>query len=108
MKDRFSLSFKAFYLIYLGAIGSFIPYINTYLEKNAGLSGSQIGLITAISLVLGVCVIPIWGVVGDKTFFFTCTILTQRQNSHTVRQFLEKLTYRPLILFFLLASKLLN
>ena len=54
MKDRFSLSFKAFYLIYLGAIGSFIPYINTYLEKNAGLSGSQIGLITAISLVLGV------------------------------------------------------
>ena len=53
MKDRFSLSFKAFYLIYLGAIGSFIPYINTYLEKNAGLSGSQIGLITAISLVLG-------------------------------------------------------
>ena len=25
MKDRFSLSFKAFYLIYLGAIGSFIP-----------------------------------------------------------------------------------
>lgn len=61
MKDRFSLSFKAFYLIYLGAIGSFIPYINTYLEKNAGLSGSQIGLITAISLVLGVCVIPIWG-----------------------------------------------
>ena len=36
MKDRFSLSFKAFYLIYLGAIGSFIPYINTYLEKNAG------------------------------------------------------------------------
>lgn len=65
--NRFTLSFKLFYLIYLGAMGAFIPYINVYLEKSAGLTGSQIGLITAISLVLGVCVIPIWGIVGDKT-----------------------------------------
>lgn len=67
MKERFSLSFKLFYFIYLGAIGSFMPFINVYLEKSAGLNGSQIGLITALSLILGVCVIPIWGVVGDKT-----------------------------------------
>lgn len=67
MKERYSLSFKLFYFIYLGAIGSFMPFINVYLEKSAGLSGSQIGLITALSLILGVCVIPIWGVVGDKT-----------------------------------------
>lgn len=67
MKDRYSLSFKSFYFVYLGAIGTFMPYINVYLEKSAGLSGSQIGLITALSLILGFCVIPIWGVVGDKT-----------------------------------------
>lgn len=67
MKDRFSLSFKVFYFLYLGATGSFMPYINVYLEKSAGLSGSQIGLITALSLILGFCVIPIWGIVGDKT-----------------------------------------
>ena len=67
MKDRFSLSFKSFYFVYLGAMGTFLPYINVYLEKSAGLSGSQIGLITALSLILGFCVIPIWGVVGDKT-----------------------------------------
>lgn len=67
MKNRYSLSFKLFYFIYLGAIGAFMPYINVYLEKSAGLSGSQIGLITALSLVFGVCVIPVWGVVGDRT-----------------------------------------
>lgn len=67
MKDRYSLSFKLFYLIYFGAIGTFMPYINVYLEKSVGLSGSQIGLITALSLILGFCVIPIWGIVGDKT-----------------------------------------
>lgn len=67
MKNRYNLSFKLFYFIYLGAIGAFMPYINVYLEKSAGLSGSQIGLITALSLVFGVCVIPVWGVVGDKT-----------------------------------------
>lgn len=67
MKDRYSLSFKLFYLIYFGAIGTFMPYINVYLEKSIRLSGSQIGLITALSLILGFCVIPVWGVVGDKT-----------------------------------------
>jgi oligosaccharide:H+ symporter len=67
MKDVRSLSFKSFYFIYLGAMGTFLPYINVYLEKSAGLSGSQIGLITALSLVLGVCLVPVWGIVGDKT-----------------------------------------
>lgn len=67
MKNRYNLSFKLFYFMYLGAIGAFMPYINVYLEKSAGLSGSQIGLITALSLVFGFCVIPVWGVVGDKT-----------------------------------------
>lgn len=67
MTDRYSLSFKLFYFIYFGAVGTFMPYINVYLEKSVGLSGSQIGLITALSLMLGVCIIPIWGIVGDKT-----------------------------------------
>lgn len=67
MKEGYNLSFKLFYLVYFGAIGSFMPYINVYLEKSAGLSGSQIGLITALSLVFGFVVIPVWGIVGDKT-----------------------------------------
>lgn len=67
MKDRYSLSFKLFYFMFIGSVGAFTPYINVYLEKSIGLSGTQIGLITALSLVVGVCVIPIWGITGDKT-----------------------------------------
>lgn len=62
-----TISFKLFYLIYLGALGTFLPYINVYLERSRGLSGSQIGLITALSLLLSCAVIPMWGVVGDRS-----------------------------------------
>ncbi|MFV0394415.1 MAG: MFS transporter [Coprobacillaceae bacterium] len=67
MKDRFSLSFKLFYFIFIGAVGAFTPYINVYLENSMGLTGTQIGLISSLSLIIGVCVIPIWGIAGDKT-----------------------------------------
>lgn len=103
MKDRFSLSFKAFYFIYLGAIGAFMPYINTYLEKNAGLSGSQIGLITAISLVLGVCVIPIWGVVGDKTRKYNSLLKLSIMASLVVLYFYYKAAVYPAIVICAIA-----
>lgn len=67
MKDKNILKFQLFYFLLIGAIGCFTPYINVYLENSIHLSGSQIGLITAISLIIGVCVIPLWGVIGDKT-----------------------------------------
>ena len=57
MKDKNIIKFQAFYFLLIGAVGCFTPYINVYLEKSIGLEGSQIGLITAISLILGVCVI---------------------------------------------------
>lgn len=76
MKDKNIIKFQAFYFIYLAAIGCFTPYINVYLEQSIGLSGSQIGLVTAISLIVGVCVIPIWGVIGDKTRKYHLLLMT--------------------------------
>lgn len=67
MKDKNIINFQIFYFLLIGSIGCFFPYINVYLEKSIGLDGSQIGLITAISLIIGVCVVPIWGIIGDKT-----------------------------------------
>ena len=67
MKDKHIINFQIFYFLLIGSLGCFFPYINVYLEKSIGLDGSQIGLITAISLVIGVCVVPIWGIIGDKT-----------------------------------------
>lgn len=59
MKDKNILKFQLFYFVLVGAVGAFTPYINVYLENSIELSGSQIGLITAIALVIGVCVIPL-------------------------------------------------
>lgn len=95
--NRFTISFKLFYLIYLGAIGAFIPYINVYLEKSAGLTGSQIGLITAISLVLGVCVIPIWGIVGDKTKKYNALLKLSIGASLVVLYFYYRAAVYPMI-----------
>lgn len=67
MKDKNIIKFQVFYFVLIGAVGCFTPYINVYLEQSIGLTGSEIGLITAISLIMGVCVIPVWGIVGDKT-----------------------------------------
>ena len=95
--NRFSLSFKLFYLIYLGAVGAFVPYINVYLEKSMGLTGSQIGLITAISLVLGVCVIPIWGIVGDKTKKYNALLKLSLAASLVVLYFYYRAAVYPMI-----------
>lgn len=95
--DRYSLSFKLFYFIYLGAVGAFVPYINVYLEKSQGLTGSQIGLITAISLVLGVCVIPIWGIVGDKTKKYNALLKLSVMAALIVLYFYYKAAVYPMI-----------
>ena len=95
--DKYSFSFKTFYLVYLAAVGAFIPYVNTYLEKTCHLSGSQIGLITAISLVLGVCVIPLWGVAGDKTRKYNALLQFSLAATLVVLYFYSKQTVYPMI-----------
>lgn len=67
MKDKNILKFQTFYFLLIGGVGAFTPYINVYLEHERHLTGSQIGLITFLSLIIGVCVIPLWGIIGDKT-----------------------------------------
>ena len=103
MKDKNIIKFQAFYFLLIGAVGCFTPYINVYLEKSIGLEGSQIGLITAISLILGVCVIPIWGVIGDKTRKYNLLLMTSLALSIVVLYFYSKQTvYLGCIVFALL------
>lgn len=96
-RNKYDLSFKTFYLVYLGAVGAFMPYINTYLEQTCHLTGSQIGLITAISLILGVCVIPIWGIAGDKTKKYNALLQFSIAASLVVLYFYAKQTVYPMI-----------
>ncbi len=103
MRDKNILKFQVFYFILLGAVGCFTPYINVYLENSIGLNGSQIGLITAISLMIGVCVIPIWGVIGDKTRKYNLMLLVSLASSIIVLYFYSKQTvYLGCIIFALL------
>ena len=74
-----------------------MPYVNTYLEKTCHLSGSQIGLITAISLVLGVCVIPLWGIAGDKTRKYNALLQFSLAATLVVLYFYSKQTVYPMI-----------
>lgn len=103
MKDKNILKFQAFYFVLIGAVGCFTPYINVYLEKSIGLNGSQIGLITAISLIIGVCVIPIWGIIGDKTRKYNLLLMASLGASIVILYFYSKQTvYIGCIIFALL------
>lgn len=103
MRDKNIIKFQVFYFLLIGAVGCFIPYINVYLEQSIGLTGSQIGLITAISLILGVCVIPLWGIIGDKTRKYNLMLMISLATSIVVLYFYSKQTvYIGVVVFALL------
>ncbi len=103
MKDKNIVKFQMFYFLLIGAVGCFVPYINVYLEKSIGLTGSQIGLLTAVSLILGVCVIPLWGIAGDKTRKYNLLLMFSLGASIVILYFYSKQTvYAGVLIFALL------
>jgi len=51
----------------MGGMGTFMNFINLYLEQEVGFTGTQIGLVTMISMGLIIIISPILGYIGDKT-----------------------------------------
>jgi PPP family 3-phenylpropionic acid transporter len=51
----------------LGGLGVFFPFFSMYLSENAGLSGSEIGVVMATLPAVGIVAQPLWGIVGDRT-----------------------------------------
>jgi PPP family 3-phenylpropionic acid transporter len=62
-----SIPLTLFWFIYFGSLGIFYPYFSLYLRENAGLSGTQLGIILAISPLVGMIAQPLWGQVADRT-----------------------------------------
>jgi PPP family 3-phenylpropionic acid transporter len=62
-----SIPLTLFWFIYFGSLGIFFPYFSLYLRENAGLSGTQLGAILAISPLVGMIAQPLWGHVADRT-----------------------------------------
>ena len=67
MKKRYIWVLKLISFTVMGAMGAFMNYINLYLEQEVGFTGSQIGIVTMISMSLVIVVNPILGYIGDKT-----------------------------------------
>jgi PPP family 3-phenylpropionic acid transporter len=51
----------------LGGLGIWFPLYTLYLGENAGLSGSQIGIVMAALPLMGILGQPLWGQVADIT-----------------------------------------
>lgn len=56
-----------YYVLIYGGLGAFIPYIVPYLEGSLNLSATQIGIITSIPSIIGILVVPLWGIITDIT-----------------------------------------
>jgi MFS transporter, PPP family, 3-phenylpropionic acid transporter len=62
-----SIPLTLFWFTYFGSLGIFFPYFSLYLRENAGLSGTQLGIILAVSPLVGMIAQPLWGQVADRT-----------------------------------------
>jgi PPP family 3-phenylpropionic acid transporter len=62
-----SIPLTLFWFFYFGSLGIFFPYFALYLRENAGLTGTQVGLILAISPLVGMMAQPVWGQLADRT-----------------------------------------
>jgi PPP family 3-phenylpropionic acid transporter len=51
----------------LGGLGIFFPFFSLYLRENAGLSGSQVGVVLAVLPLVGTAAQPLWGQLADRT-----------------------------------------
>jgi MFS family permease len=76
MKKSTNIILYLFYFCYYAGNGCYLPYINVYLEKHLHLTGSQIGAYTCFSLIASMLVIPLWGVIGDKTKKYKLLLLS--------------------------------
>ena len=69
-----SIPLTSFWFVYFGSLGIFFPYFSLYLRENAGLSGTQVGLVLAISPLVAMIAQPIWGQIADRTGARTRTL----------------------------------
>jgi PPP family 3-phenylpropionic acid transporter len=69
-----SIPLTLFWFTYFGSLGIFFPYFSLYLRENAGLSGTELGVILAISPLVGMIAQPVWGQVADRTGARTRTL----------------------------------
>ncbi|WP_343209269.1 MFS transporter [Anaerolentibacter hominis] len=76
MKKKTNFAIGAFYFFYFAAHVCAMSYMNVYLEKYLHFTGSQLGAFSGISVLSSVFLIPVWGVIGDKTKHYKTLLLS--------------------------------
>jgi PPP family 3-phenylpropionic acid transporter len=61
------VALRLFWLVYFCGLGIFAPYYGLYLRENAGLSGTQVGIVLAAIPFVAIFAQPVWGLVADRT-----------------------------------------
>src|SRR5512144_3440098 len=60
-------SLAAFWFLYFCGLGIFAPFFALYLRENAGLNGTQVGIVLAVLPRVGIVAQPVWGQVADRS-----------------------------------------
>ena len=58
---------RAFYFVIFAAMAFLLPFLSLYYQKNLGLSGSQIGLLTGMAPIISLIGASVWGAFADAT-----------------------------------------
>jgi len=64
-KSKSLICIRGFYFLYFGAVGCLFPYLNLYYQR-VGLTGLQIGVLSAIAALVTQLASPLWGMLGDS------------------------------------------
>jgi PPP family 3-phenylpropionic acid transporter len=57
----------AVWFFILGGLGIWFPFYSLYLSENAGLTGTQVGIVLAMAPLMGIVAQPFWGQVADRS-----------------------------------------
>jgi PPP family 3-phenylpropionic acid transporter len=57
----------AYWFVTTAALGVYLPFFSLYMKEVLGFSGAQVGLVFAVSPIVGIVAQPLWGHVADRT-----------------------------------------
>jgi PPP family 3-phenylpropionic acid transporter len=61
------LPLAAFWFLFMGGWGAAFPFLGLYFSENAGLSGTQVGVVLGALPLVGLVAQPVWGQISDRT-----------------------------------------
>jgi PPP family 3-phenylpropionic acid transporter len=57
----------AFWSLFMGGWGATFPFLGLYFRENAGLSGTEVGIVLGALPLVGIVAQPLWGQISDRT-----------------------------------------